>query len=157
MILTLYLIIAWGITLSFLLIPKKLTFIDCLILWFVNSMVIVCSMTILTLNFEWLHYSLDKQLALTFLLSRSFIHPMLLLIYAMLVSQVRSVYGKMVAFIGILLAMLLLEVSLVQFGVIIFIKFNYFFTSILYVVFLFISYLLTKILHRGGSYEDYRL
>lgn len=99
MILTLFIVIARIITSIFWVQTKQLSLIDYLILWFINSIVIVSVRTILSLNMGWIEYSEEYALSLTYLLRRSFIDPMLLLIVVnVLADQSKSKMWKIIIF-----------------------------------------------------------
>lgn len=157
MILTSFIFLAWGISFWYLMLPRTLSFIDILIFWFVNSIVMVCTLTILMLNLGWITYSEKTEMFLTFLLTRSFIDPMLLLIYASIVSHTKNLVKKFGTSIGIFLTFIVMEYFLVKLDVITFVKFNYLYVSLMFAFFLLVAYILVRILRKGEHYEDYSI
>jgi hypothetical protein len=158
MILTTYVSIGWLIAGLFWWMPKRLTFLEHLILWFSCSFVIVSLRTIFTLNLGWIEVEESKQLFLTYLFRRSFIDPMLLLILANLILRAKGVMWKLLAVISILMTYILLEYGLVQLNVIQFVKFNYLYFAGMYLFFILFSLLIVYLLQRGGSsHEDFNI
>lgn len=158
MILTVFIVIAWIITSIFWVQTKRLSLIDYLILWFINSIVIVSVRTLLSLNMGWVELSEGYAMSLTYLLRRSFIDPMFLLIAVnVLADETKRKMWKVIIVIAILGALNLLEYVMVKVGVLKFIHFNYFAVIGMYIFFLLINQLVGYFLRRGGSYEDYRI
>lgn len=154
MILNVFISIAMLLTGLFWAMNKKLSFLDNMILWCTNSFIIVSVRTIFSLNFEWIIFSHKPELFITHLLRRSYIDPILLLIYANLISFPQKSIVRFWYSLGFLFIFLLLEYSLVQLNVITFKKFNYLYDAAMSGFFLLVTYVLTKLLHHGDAYEN---
>lgn len=158
MTLTIFVSLAWLISTIFWSMSKRLTFLEHLILWFSCSFVIVSVRTIFILNLGWMEASEDKELFLTYLIRRSFIDPMLLLILSNLTFKAKKAKEKILFGIGILCTFILLEYTLIQMDVIRFVKFNYLYLTGMYLFFILFSLFISYLLQRGGnSNEDYNL
>lgn len=158
MLLTTFLTIAWLVSFIFWVIPKRLSFLDHLILWFSCSFVMVSLRTVVSLNLGWVEISEDKEIFLTYIIRRSFIDPMLLLILANIIVQSKKAIWKIGSFISFLIVFIVLEYSLVQFDVIQLKKFNYMYVTGMFILFILFLLTLVYLLRRGGSsHEDYNI
>jgi hypothetical protein len=157
MILATFFIIAWMISACYWMLPKHFSFIDVLILWFLNSIAIVSLHTILSLNWYWISISENIELFLSFLLIRSIIDPMLLLIFENIFYHTLKAVWKTFTAIGILTLFLVIEFLSVRLHIVTFITFNYFYAGLMYVLFLVFSHLIAHFLRYGGTYANHRL
>lgn len=157
MTLATFIVLAWMISACFWMLPKHFSFADHMILWFANSMVIISFHTILTMGLGRISNSEDNALFVAFLLERSFIEPMLLLIFENIAADVRKAVWKACAAVGILAGFLVLKYLSVRLQLIAFVKFNYVYTAVMYGLILSFSHLVAYLLRRGGTHADHRI
>lgn len=110
----------------FYFLKKKLSFLQNAFVFMVISIAARNYTTIMVLQLKWLHLTEDPFLFLVFLLNRDLIGPMLILIFINVFWRKQSSKSMLFFFLIILLCLQLMDGFIVGFGVITYIKWNFY-------------------------------
>lgn len=141
-------------------INKKLSFIHNSIVFMIMMIITKNYTTIMTLNLKLLKSSEDPLLFLYLTIDKGIITPLLIILYLNLRLPMKTWSKKISFFIITISAMQVLDVLMIYFGVIEFIKWNMFYTLLVNVGIIIIGLGVSKFLlfiaeQKGQKYDSY--
>jgi hypothetical protein len=134
--------------------PKKITLVNQFNLFFIISMLLINSMTILSLNKHVIEYTHRKEGFLAFILYRDGVYPLLFLIFINFYKQINRSFIKALVILGMLSSFFAVELSAQWANLLVYINWNTVLSVLLYLVFFVILvYFLNFLEHKEREEE----
>ncbi len=144
MVLAIFVLIAWIIISVYLLVPKKLTLVENIFIFFSATILIINIATIVDLNLGLVQSSKVPEKFLAMWLQRNIIDPIFIVIFINFIFYNIRVIKKMGIMLIVILVLNLVEFVAIQLGVKTYKGWNTLFANISLATVLFISFLLIK-------------
>jgi hypothetical protein len=151
MILCAFIVVAW-ITGSWLwIIPKSVSNIDHILIWFVISICIININTLLSLNLKWIQITMEPDKYIAYLIDRSLITPLLLLIFVNILYTAKNLLYKITRILYIVILWSSGEIASILTDVVRYRSWNFLYALGIFVFYFLLSYGLAQILQRKSG------
>ncbi|MDQ1147228.1 FlaA1/EpsC-like NDP-sugar epimerase [Bacillus sp. SORGH_AS 510] len=134
--------------------PKKISLVNQLSMFFIISMLLINSMTILSLDKNLIEYTHEKEGFFAFILYRDLVYPLLFLIYLNLYKQIKKDSIRVLLIIGMLATFFLIELTALKTKLLYYINWNLSLSVFLYLGFFVILVNVLKFLEKYEREEQ---
>jgi hypothetical protein len=133
---------------------KKISLVNQFNLFFLSSMLLINSMTILSLNKHFIEYTHQKEGFFAFILYRDGVFPLLFLIFLNAYKQIKKNKVKTLLVLGMLVSFFVIEFTAVWAKLLVYIHWHWILSVLLYLSFFVILVYVLKFLEHKESEEE---
>lgn len=133
---------------------KKISFVNQLNLFILSSMLLINSMTILSLNKQFIEYTHQKEGFFAFILYRDGVFPLLFLIFLNAYKQIKKNKVKTLLVLAMLASFFVIEYTAIRAKLLVYIHWHLILSVLLYLSFFVILVYVLKFLEHKESEEE---
>ncbi|WP_456275281.1 hypothetical protein [Bacillus sp. AK128] len=158
MALTIFIILTWLVIMTFIILPKSFSFTENSFLFLLMSIIVKNTFTIVGLNLEWIKGSEKPELFLSYLLYRTIIYPLLLVIMINIFFHTRKYSLRLIIVLSAAIVNFLIEILGEKLHVYSYNQWTHWYFLVEITLFILITYCSAKLIHyielRKNRYES---